>query len=157
MTTLWQDLRYSVRLLLRNKAFTAVALLALALGIGANSAIFSVVNSVLFRPLPYRDPARLVMIWENHQQKGGPRHEWCSPADLKDWREQPQSFEHVAGLLGWGPTLTGSGEPEDIQRPHGDRDIFGRRQQPDVCHARGLQQLYAGIRARAGQVLGTGA
>jgi len=124
MTTLWQDLRYSVRLLLRNKAFTAVALFALALGIGANSAIFSVVNSVLFRPLPYRDPARLVMIWENHQQKGGPQREWCSPADLKDWREQPQSFEHVDGLLGWGPTLTGNGEPEDLQGAAVSYDTF---------------------------------
>src|SRR5436853_3044795 len=124
MTTLWQDLRYSARLLLRNKAFTAVALLALALGIGANSAIFSVVNAVLFRPLPYRDPNRLVMIWENHQQKGGPEREWASPADLKDWREQPQSFEKVAGLLGWGPTLTDSGEPADLQGAAVSYDTF---------------------------------
>ena len=102
MDNLWQDLRYGVRLLLRNKSFTAIAVLALALGIGANSAIFSVVNSVLFRPLPYRDPSRLAMIWENHQQRGGPEREWASPADLQDWREHPQSFEHVAGLFGLG-------------------------------------------------------
>jgi putative ABC transport system permease protein len=124
METLWQDLRYGVRLLLRNKGFTAVSVLALALGIGANSAIFSVVNSVLFRPLPYSDPQRLTMIWENHQERGGPQHEWASPADLRDWREQTQSFEHVAGLLGWGPTLTGRDEPEDLQGAAVSYDTF---------------------------------
>jgi len=124
METLIQDIRYSIRLLYKNPAFTAVAVLALALGIGANSAIFSVVNSVLFRPLPYRDPQRLLMIWENHQERGGPQREWASPADLKDWREQPQSFEHVAGLLGWGPTLTGRDEPEDLQGAAVSYDTF---------------------------------
>ncbi len=124
METLWQDLRYGVRLLRRNKSFTAIAVLALALGIGANSAIFSVVNSVLFRPLPYSDPQRLTMIWENHLERGGPEREWASPADLKDWREYPQSFEHVAGLLGWGPTLTGRDEPEDLQGAAISYDTF---------------------------------
>ena len=114
MDTLLQDIHYSIRTLYKNPSFTAIVALALALGIGANTAIFSVVNSVLFRPLPYRDPQRLVMIWENHQQRGGPEREWASPGDLRDWREQPQSFEHVVGLLGWGPTLTGRDEPEDL-------------------------------------------
>ncbi|HXU36319.1 MAG TPA: ABC transporter permease [Blastocatellia bacterium] len=124
MDNLWQDLRYGVRVLLKNKSFTAIAVLALALGIGANSAIFSVVNSVLFKPLPYSDPQRLTMIWENHQERGGPEREWASPADLKDWREHPQSFEHVAGLLGWGPTLTGRDEPEDLQGAAISYDTF---------------------------------
>lgn len=124
METLWQDVRYAFRMLNKNRAFTAVASLALALGIGANSAIFSVVNSVLFRPLPFRDPQRLVMIWENHQQRGGPEREWASPADLRDWREQPRSFANVAGLLGWGPTITGSGEPEDLQGAAVSYDTF---------------------------------
>src|ERR1041384_2188130 len=124
MDTFLKDLRFALRTMRRSPGFTSVAILALALGIGANSAIFSVVNSVLFRPLPYRDPNRLVMIWENHQQNGGPEREWASPADLKDWREQPQSFEHVAGLLGWGPTLTGSGEPEDLQGAAVSYDTF---------------------------------
>jgi len=102
-------------MLLRNTSFTLVAALALALGIGANSAIFSIVNSVLFRPLPYQDPKNLVMIWENHQQLGGPEREWASPADLRDWKEQAQSFSTIAALLGWGPTLTGQDQPEDLQ------------------------------------------
>jgi putative ABC transport system permease protein len=115
MQKLWQDLRYAVRVLLKNRGFTAVAVLALALGIGANTAIFSVVNSVLLRPLPYREPHRLIALWENYQQRGGPEREWFSPADFKDFREQAQSLEHVVALLGWGPTLTGQGEPEDLQ------------------------------------------
>jgi predicted permease len=124
MQKLWQDSRYAFRILLKNRGFTAVAVLALALGIGANTAIFSVVNSVLLRPLPYRDPQRLVVLWENYQQRGGPEREWFSPADFKDFREQAQSFEHVAALLGWGPTLTGQDEPEDLQGAAVSYDTF---------------------------------
>jgi putative ABC transport system permease protein len=102
-------------MLYKNPGFTAVALLALALGIGANTAIFSVVNSVLLRPLSYGDPSRLVMIWQNHQQRGGPEREWASPADFRDYQEQTKSFDHITAFLGWGPTLTGQGEPEDLQ------------------------------------------
>ncbi|HXI93360.1 MAG TPA: ABC transporter permease [Blastocatellia bacterium] len=124
MNNVWQDLRYGLRMLYKNRGFTAVALLALALGIGANSAIFSVVNSVLLRPLPYRDPQRLIMIWENYQQRGGPEREWASPADFRDFRDQTQSFEHIAALLGWGPTLTGQDEPEDLQGAAVSYDSF---------------------------------
>ena len=124
MNKVWQDLRYGLRMLYKNRGFTAVALLALALGIGANSAIFSVVNSVLLRPLPYRDAQRLIMIWENYQQRGGPEREWASPADFRDFRDQAQSFEHIAALLGWGPTLTGQDEPEDLQGAAVSHDTF---------------------------------
>src|SRR6185503_431710 len=68
MTTLWQDIRYSIRLLLKNKAVTLVALVALALGIGANTAIFSVINAVVLKGLPYKDPDQLVIIWEKLKQ-----------------------------------------------------------------------------------------
>ncbi len=124
MQAFWQDLRYGLRMLYQNRGFTSVALLALALGIGANSAIFSVVNSVLLRPLPYRDPQRLIVIWENYQQRGGPEREWASPADFRDFRDQAQSFEHIAALLGWGPTLTGQDEPEDLQGAAVSHDTF---------------------------------
>ncbi len=124
MQTFWQDLRYSVRMLYKNRGFTAVALLALALGIGANTAIFSVVNSVLLRPLPFSNPQRLIMIWENYQQRGGPEREWASPGDFTDFRDQAQSFEHVAALGGWGPTLTGRDEPEDLQGAAVSHDTF---------------------------------
>ncbi|HSF23613.1 MAG TPA: ABC transporter permease, partial [Blastocatellia bacterium] len=119
-----QDLLYAFRVLYKNRGFTAVAVLALALGIGANTAIFSVVNSVLFRPLPYRDPQRLVMLWADYQQRGGPEREWLSPADFRDYRDQTASFEHVVALLGWGPTLTGQGEPEDLQGAAVSHDTF---------------------------------
>ena len=124
MSTFRQDLVFGVRMLYKNRGFTAVALLALALGIGANTAIFSVVNAVLLRPLPFRDPQRLIMIWENHQQRGGPEREWASPADFRDFRDQAQSFEHVAAMVGWGPTLTGQGEPEDLQGAGVSHDTF---------------------------------
>jgi putative ABC transport system permease protein len=124
MQTLMQDLRYAFRMLYKNPGFSAVALLALALGIGANTAIFSVVNSVLLRPLPYSDPSRLVMIWQDHQQRGGPEREWASPADLRDFQEQTNSFEHITAFLGWGPTLTGQGEPEDLQAAAVSHDMF---------------------------------
>jgi putative ABC transport system permease protein len=124
MQTFMQDLRYGFRMLYKNPGFTAVALLALALGIGANTAIFSVVNSVLLRPLPYSDPSRLVMIWQNHQQRGGPEREWASPADLRDFQEQTNSFEHITAFLGWGPTLTGQGEPEDLSAAAVSHDMF---------------------------------
>jgi putative ABC transport system permease protein len=124
MDKLLPDIRYAFRMLLNNRAFTAVAVLALALGIGANTAIFSVVNSVLLRPLPYRDPQRLIMLWENYQQRGGPEREWFSPADFKDFRDQAQSLENVVALLGWGPTLTGQDEPEDLQGAAVSYDTF---------------------------------
>jgi len=112
MQTLWQDLRYGFRMLIKNPGFMAVAVIALALGIGANTAIFSVVNAVLLRPLPYRQPEQLVMVWEDYRGRGGPEREWLSPADLQDWREQNQIFEHIAAMNNWGPTLTGQAEPE---------------------------------------------
>src|SRR5205085_11051683 len=97
METLIQDARYAMRMLLKSPGFTLVAALALALGIGANTAIFSVVNAVMIRPLPYRDASRLVMVWENNRNRGKPQNV-VSPANFLDWKEQSDAFEDMAAL-----------------------------------------------------------
>ena len=108
METCWQDLRYSLRMLRKNPGFTAVAVLALTLGIGANTAIFSVVNSVLLRPLPYNDPNRLVQLWETSVSKA--RNEMpASYPNFADWRDQSHAFEQVAAYSDWTFNLTGTG------------------------------------------------
>jgi putative ABC transport system permease protein len=111
METLLQDLRYGVRMLRKNAAFSIVAVLTLALGIGANSCIFSAVEAVLLRPLPYKDSSRLVVIWADLHRRNGPVHEWTNAADFYDWRAQNKTFEEMALFDVWGPTLTGKGEP----------------------------------------------
>jgi putative ABC transport system permease protein len=124
METLLRDIRYGVRSLLKRPGFTAIALIALALGIGANTAIFSLVNAVLLRPLPYSDPAQLVMVWENHQGRGGPEREWLSPPDFEDWRSQNRVFTNLSAMNNWGPTLTGRNEPEPLVGAAVSHDMF---------------------------------
>jgi putative ABC transport system permease protein len=114
MQMLIKDLRYGLRMSFKQPGFTLVAVITLALGIGANTAIFSVVNSVLLRPLPYPNSERLMTIWENHQALGGPEREWTSPTGFEDWRDQTRSFDGVAAYVGWGPTLTDRFEPEQL-------------------------------------------
>ena len=111
MGTLWQDLRYGARMLLKNPGVTAVAVLTLALGIGANTAIFSVVNSVMLRPLPYKNPDRVVAVWENVPEHGRWR---VTPANFLDWKKQSTVFEDMAAYGGSTLTLTGAGEPEQM-------------------------------------------
>jgi putative ABC transport system permease protein len=89
------DIRYGVRMLLKNPGFTIVAVLTLALGIGANTAIFSVVNAVLLRPLPYQDPDRLVKVWSTNRPQGMERN-WTAPPDFREWRDQNQVFKQMA-------------------------------------------------------------
>ncbi len=108
----WQDLHYGARMLWKKPGFTLIAIITLALGIGANTAIFSVVNSVLLRPLNYPDAAQIMTVWEDHTRRDGPLREWTSPPGYQDWREQNSVFSHIAALTGWGPTLTEAGEPE---------------------------------------------
>jgi putative ABC transport system permease protein len=110
----WQDLRYSLRTLVKNPGFTAVAVIALALGIGANSAIFSVVNTVLLSPLPYKDPDRLVMVWEDDTKGGYPR-DTPAVANYIDWRDQNQVFEGMAATAEASFNLTGTGDPERLE------------------------------------------
>ena len=111
MGTLRQDLRYGVRLLGRQPAFTAIAVLTLALGIGANTAIFSLVNAVLLRPLPYEDPGRLVSVWDIQQQIAQAPVSYPS---YRAWKEQTEVFEDLACYFDTGLALTGKGEPEVV-------------------------------------------
>jgi putative ABC transport system permease protein len=113
MLTLMRDLRYSLRTLLHMPGFTIVALLVLALGIGANTAIFSVVNSVLLRPLPYPAADRLALIWET-DLRDGIKREGPSGPNFLDWQQQSRSFEELSLLEVGTGTLTGEGEPEQV-------------------------------------------
>jgi putative ABC transport system permease protein len=111
METLLKDLRYAMRMLVRKPGFTAVAVLTLALGIGANTAIFSVVNGVLLRPLPYLDSNRIVTFHQSNP-KGGIAREDVSPANFLDWRDRSRSYSEVAAAEPFGMSLTGAEEPE---------------------------------------------
>jgi putative ABC transport system permease protein len=111
MQTLWQDLRYGVRLLVRSPGFTATAVLCLALGIGANTAIFSVVDAVLLKPLPYQDPDRLLMLWEKPPGGG---NNVVSAANFRDWSDQNRVFEGMAAIATDSFNLSGVEEPENV-------------------------------------------
>jgi putative ABC transport system permease protein len=121
---MFQDLRYGLRMLVKNPGFACVAVLTLALGIGANTAIFSIINAVLLQPLPFSEPDRLVWVWGNIRNGG--RSASVSPLDYLDYRAQNTSFEHFAAIFGVpGPfNLTGSGEPERLQGAVATGDFF---------------------------------
>ncbi|HSO74786.1 MAG TPA: ABC transporter permease [Blastocatellia bacterium] len=115
METLWQDLRYGVRMMSKNRSFTAVAIVTLALGIGANTAIFSVVDAVLLRSLPYPAADRLVMLWSTMQSQGVPTSGSALP-DYREWRDQNQVFEGLGGFYYGDFNLSGENrEPERVQ------------------------------------------
>src|SRR6185312_12268678 len=111
MTSLFLDIRYALRRLRSTPGFTLIAVITLALGIGANTAIFTVIDAVLLRPLPYRDPAQLVLLSEHT-----PRFPLLSVSyqNYEDWRDQSQSFSAMGAVRTLGTTLTGSGEPERL-------------------------------------------
>ncbi len=109
---LWQDLRYGLRMLRKHPGFTAIGVLTLALGIGANSAIFSLVNSVLLRQLPYRSPEELVWIWSTRTDRD---KAFYSVPNFIDTRDQNQTLEQIAAFANWGANLTDKGEPEGLQ------------------------------------------
>jgi predicted permease len=123
ISDLRQDLRYGLRMLLKNPGFTAIAVLALALGIGANSAIFSVVNTLLLRPLPYKNPSQLVVIWENATHLGFPKNT-PSPANFLDWQKQNTLFEGMAAFAERSFNLTGIGEPERLDGRRVSANLF---------------------------------
>jgi predicted permease len=126
---MFQDLRFGVRMLLKHPGFTAVAVLTLALGIGANTAIFSVVNTVLLKPLPYNQPGQIVQIWED--PGSGPRRNNVSPGAFHDWRENSASFEGLSLLSNVNLNLIGAGEPERLSgvqmSPSGLEDVLRTR------------------------------
>jgi hypothetical protein len=124
MENLLQDIRYGIRALAKNPGFTAVAVLTLGLGIGANTAIFSVVENLLLRPLPYPQPERLVEIANTYLPqvpKAG-----LSPGDYADWRRQNASFSEMGAYakILQGFNLTGGEEPQRIQAAYADSGLF---------------------------------
>jgi putative ABC transport system permease protein len=121
--TLWQDLRYGARMLLKKPGFTLIAVLTLALGIGANTAIFSVVYAVLLRPLPYQEPERLTLLW-TRLEKIGLEQNWVSEPEVLDFREQSQLFESFGVVNGSSFILTGDGEPEQLSGAEVSTNFF---------------------------------
>jgi putative ABC transport system permease protein len=121
VTTLLQDLRFAARTLAKQPAFTAVALLTLALGIGANTAIFSIVDAVLLRPLPYHEPDRVVVMWSHWTNW---TKTWLSEPELADYRTQARSLEHVAAFDSRPFNLTGAGEPVRVRAAQVQASMF---------------------------------
>jgi putative ABC transport system permease protein len=112
---MFSDLRFGARMLARRPATTVAAILALALGIGANTTVFSVVHGVLLRQLPYDDPDRVVMVWQDLRKRGGPSDEWATPGHYIDWRAETSVFESLAVGLGNAAILTDGGDVEQVQ------------------------------------------
>src|SRR5262252_3901743 len=111
MQTLLQDLRYGARMLFKSPVFTLIAVITLALGIGANTAIFSIVNGLLLNPLPYRNAGRLAIIW-THSPGANVAQDWPSPGQFSAIKSQNSVFEELALALGEGVSITGMTEPE---------------------------------------------
>src|SRR5215216_5905646 len=123
MTTLLADIRFGVRMLLKSPMMTVIALLALMLGIGANTAIFSVVNGVLLRSFPYTDPERLVLVWEKREGARTDRNV-INLGNFFDWKEQNQVFADMAAFIDRSFNLTSDGEPEEVPGQFGTTNLF---------------------------------
>jgi putative ABC transport system permease protein len=121
LETLWQDLRYGLRMMLKNPGFTTMAVLTLALGIGANTAIFSVVNGVLLRPLPYRDPHNLLTVWETLRNKGQLQ---VSTPNFQDWRRENHVFTDLAAFSGSDTAVTLPEGTESINVGEATANLF---------------------------------
>ncbi|MGI8745081.1 MAG: ABC transporter permease [Bryobacteraceae bacterium] len=122
MENIFKDVRFAIRSLLKSPGFTAIALAALVLGIGANTAIFTVVNAVLLRPLPFKDPERLVMVWEHSPRIGKPNV--ANPQNFKDWEQRNRSFEKMAAYIDAAANITGEGRPEEVYAAYVTRQFF---------------------------------
>src|SRR5678815_4416538 len=123
MQSLWNDLAYGFRMLLKNPRFTAVSVLSLAIGIGANTAIFSVTNALLFRPLPYKDAERLVILW-NRSPGLNVEQDWFSPGQYLDIRAENKVFDDVAVTIDGSFNLTGQSIPERVEGARVSSSLF---------------------------------
>ena len=126
MGTLIRDLRYALRTLWRAPRFTALVVATLGIGIGANTAVFSVVDAVLLQRLPYAEPDRLVTVWRDETGRGGAARAWPSVQAWRDMRDEPGLFEAAAAWRPWEPTITGVDEPEVLRAAEISYDMFGR-------------------------------
>jgi hypothetical protein len=113
MDSLLQDIRYALRVCVRTPAFTTVAVLALALGIGANTAIFTIVNAVLIERLPFKNPDKLVVLWEQSSRRPG-RNNVVGPGNFFRWRERATAFEEMSAFADTRTVLTGDSAPEEL-------------------------------------------
>ena len=121
---MYNDLRFAIRMFLKNPGFTAVTVLTLAFGIGATTAMFSFVNAILLRPLPYPDPDRVVMVFENHLTNGWFKQQIGAPV-LGEWRLQATAFEGLGAIRSYGNfTLTGIGAPENLRGSAFSANVF---------------------------------
>src|SRR6185295_19345738 len=115
MDTFFRDIRYGVRTLIKNPLFTVIAVISLALGIGANTAVFSVVNAVLLKSLPFKQPETLVLIWgDSGSEDRLKQRNQLSATDVADFRNQATSFEDVSTFTGWNPIMSGDTEAERV-------------------------------------------
>jgi predicted permease len=123
---LWRDLRYGVRTLLRSPSFSATAILVMALGIGASTSLFTIVRSVLLKPLPFRDPGKLVIVYEHYRSETKYPYNVVAAADFHDWREKTHGFQDMAAWRWWaGSITTNSGEmPEHFAGAAGSWNLF---------------------------------
>jgi len=119
-----QDIRYALRVMFRARTVTFIAVATLALGIGANTAIFSVVNTLLLRPLPYPQAERLVIVWQDLTARGGPATEWTGPSQQFDWKAQGEVFESLTSVRGWTASLAGGDVPESLSGEQTTFDYF---------------------------------
>ncbi|HET7114799.1 MAG TPA: ABC transporter permease, partial [Pyrinomonadaceae bacterium] len=123
MNSLVADIKFGARMLLKSKTMTIIALLALTLGIGANTAIFSVINAVLLRSFPYADADRIVLVWEK-KQGGRTDQNVINLGNFSDWKEQNQVFTDMAVFFDRSFNLTGEGEPEEVPVQYGTTNLF---------------------------------
>jgi putative ABC transport system permease protein len=124
MNTLWQDLRYGARMLVKTPAVTLIAIIALTLGIGANTALFSVVNAVLLRSLPYADGERLAIVWEHRKSGTGNPQNVINLGNFYDWKDQNSVFVDMAAFFDRNLNLTSDGEPEEVPGQIATTNLF---------------------------------